>query len=130
MVTQLQRDLMKREEELTTAASSLVNKNNEFNDLMDVKISLQTEIEKYRSILDVEEARINTPTQDRHRPSKFEKAQDEAKAQAEKNKAFAKYKAKAKATPKATPKSTPKPAPKAEAKGGDRRAAGDQEVEN
>ena len=79
VVTQLQRDLMKREEELTTAASSLVNKNNEFNDLMDVKISLQTEIEKYRSILDVEEARINTPTQDRHRPSRFEKAQDEAK---------------------------------------------------
>lgn len=73
-ISQLQRDLSKREAELTNSSKMLFLKDREFNDLMDVKISLQTEIEKYRSILDVEEARINTPDRAKRSRSTFEAA--------------------------------------------------------
>ena len=85
VIARLQQDLNKRESELTDATRNLFDKEKDFNDLMDVKISLQAEIDKYRSILDVEEARL-TPDRKKKRPRPEDVPEEQPKQPAPKRK--------------------------------------------
>ena len=56
------------EKEISSLHGQLLEKEDEFNDLMDIKISLEAEIEHYRSILEVEETRVGlSPSSDRRK---------------------------------------------------------------